>query len=362
MKSILNMLVFVLVLGSIIFFHELGHFLAAKFFGVYCGEFSLGMGPSVFHIQKGETEYHLRALPIGGFVAMAGEVDQEENENMKDVPFERTLKGIATWKQVIIMAAGVVMNFVLAFILMVSINVTTTQMALNTNEVGLVLENSVASEIGLQPGDFITDIYYEATDKSYEVTDWESLGVALSSDTTGVTETTTDVVITYSHEGKDISKEAVLTYQKDTNNYMIGIQMATRDLTFGESVQYALMDIKDMSLMIFDTLKKLVTETKDTVSQLSGPVGIYQVTSEVRQSGSIANMLLLVSMLSVNIGVFNLLPIPGLDGSQILFALVEGAMGREIPTKLRYVLQLMGLALVFGLMIIVMIQDVIKLF
>ena len=86
------------------------------------------------------------------------------------------------------------------------------------------------------------------------------------------------------------------------------------------------------------------------------------MTSEVRQSGSIANMLLLASMLSVNIGVFNLLPIPGLDGSQILFALVDGAMGREIPTKLRYVLQLMGLALVFGLMIIVMIQDVIKLF
>ena len=117
-----------------------------------------------------------------------------------------------------------------------------------------------------------------------------------------------------------------------------------------------------MSLMIFDTLAKLVTDTKQTVGQLSGPVGIYQVTSEVRQQGNLSSMLVLVSMLSVNIGVFNLLPIPGLDGSQIMFAIIERMIGREIPTKLRYVLQLVGLALVFGLMIVVMIQDVIKFF
>lgn len=362
MQTILNLAVFFLVLGSIICIHELGHFIAAKTFGVFCSEFSLGMGPSIFHVKKGETEYHLRALPIGGFVAMAGEVDQEDNEAMKDVPFERTLNGIKTWKKVIIMAAGVMMNFVLAIVLMLSVNLTTTQMALDTNEIGLVMEQSVASDIGLQSGDFITDIYYVETNKNYVVTDWETLGVALSSNTHGITSEHTDAIITINRDGQTIKKDATLTYQPTSNNYVLGIQVATRDLTVSESIQYTFSEIGQMSVMIFDTLAKLVTDTKNTVGQLSGPVGIYQVTSEVRESGSLSTMFMLVSMLSVNIGVFNLLPIPGLDGSQILFAIVERIIGRELPTKLRYALQIVGLALVFGLMIVVMVQDVIKLF
>lgn len=362
MSNIFDIIVFVLVLGSIIFIHELGHFIAAKTFGVYCGEFSLGMGPSLFHFKKGETEYHLRALPIGGFVAMAGEVDQEDNESMKDVPYERTLLGIKTWKKVIIMAAGVIMNFVMAFTLMLAVNLTTMQVSLNNNQVGLVMENSVAQAIDLHEGDYITNIYYESNDTNYAVVDWNSLGEALSSKTTGIDEDKTDVVISILRDGKELDKEATLTYQEASHNYLIGIQVATRDITFGESIQYTVDEIIEMSLMIFDTLAKLVTDTKQTVGQLSGPVGIYQVTSEVRQQGNLSSMLVLVSMLSVNIGVFNLLPIPGLDGSQIMFAIIERMIGREIPTKLRYVLQIVGLALVFGLMIVVMIQDVIKLF
>lgn len=362
MQNILNIIVFVLVLGSIILIHELGHFIAAKAFGVFCGEFSLGMGPSLWHTKKGETEYHLRALPIGGYVAMAGEVDQEDNELMKDVPFERTLKGIKTWKKVIIMAAGVMMNFVLAFVLMVGVNLTTTQMSLDNNQVGLVIEDSAASALGLEADDFIVDIYFEANQTHYEVTDWQSLGVALSSTTHGITDENASVIVTVERQGQTIEKAGTLPYQEASQSYFLGIQVATRDLTFTESVSYALSEIGEMSTMIFDTLAKLVTETKDTVSQLSGPVGIYQVTSEVRQSGSVSTMLLLVSMLSVNIGVFNLMPIPGLDGSQILFALIERVIGRELPQKLRYALQMVGMALVFGLMIVVMIQDVIKLF
>jgi len=362
LQNILDIIVFVLVLGSIILVHEFGHFIAAKTFGVFCGEFSLGMGPSIWHTKKGETEYHLRALPIGGYVAMAGEVDQEDNEMMKDVPFERTLKGIKTWKKVIIMAAGVIMNFVLAFTLMFSVNLTTTQMALDTNEIGLVVQDSVASQIGLEAGDLIVDIYYEDNQTHYEVKDWSSLGVALSSETHGIDSDTTNAIVTIDRDGTKISKEATLSYQEANKSYFLGIQMATRDLTIAESFEYTISEIVEMSTMIFATLAKLVTDTKETVGQLSGPVGIYQVTSEVRASGNLSTMLLLVSMLSVNIGVFNLMPIPGLDGSQILFAIVERIMGRELPTKLRYFLQIAGLVLVFGLMIVIMIQDVIKLF
>lgn len=358
----INILVFILVLGSIITVHELGHFIAAKSFGVFCGEFSLGMGPSLWHTKKGETEYHLRALPIGGYVAMAGEADQEDNELMKDVPFERTLKGISRWKQVVIMSAGVFMNFVLAFLLMVTVNITTTQMSLNTNEIGQVVEESVASEIGLEAGDYITDIYFEENQTHYAVTDWESLGVALATDTHGISTTTTNVVITVDRDGTLIEKKATLNYQPETANYLIGIQVATRDLTITESVKYAALDIWEMSGMIFETLGKLVTDSKNTISQLSGPAGIYQATTEITATGQISTLALWVAMLSVNVGVFNLMPVPGLDGSQILFAIVEKIMGREIPTNLRYALQMAGLILVFGLMIVVTIQDIGKLF
>lgn len=358
----LDMIVFVLVLGTIIMVHELGHFIAAKTFGVYCGEFSLGMGPSIWHKKKGETEYHIRALPIGGFVAMAGEVDQEENEAMKDVPFERTLKGIKTWKQVIIMAAGVIMNFILALVLLIGINLASGQIAVNTNEVGGIVENSVAQKIELEAGDLITDIYYEANQTHYSVTDWVTLGEALSSENHGINEATTNVIISINRNGTILQKEATLTYQETSKNYSIGIYGATRRLNPIESIKYAFLDVVEMFGMIFDTLAKLVTDSKNTISQLSGPVGIYQATSEITASGQISTLMLWMAMLSVNVGVFNLLPIPGLDGSQIMFAIIEKVMGKEIPAKLRYFLQLAGLILVFGLMIVVSIQDITKLF
>ena len=135
MQTIINILVFFVILGAIVLIHELGHFLTAKLFGVYCAEFSIGMGPKLFSKKKGETDYQIRALPIGGYVAMAGEADQEDNELMKDVPYERTLKGIKTWKKCIIMLAGVFMNFVLALVLLIGIY-SFVEVQTNTSEIG----------------------------------------------------------------------------------------------------------------------------------------------------------------------------------------------------------------------------------
>ncbi len=106
MSGIVNLLWFVLILGAIVIVHEFGHLLAAKKFGVYCKEFSIGMGPLLWQKQKGETAWSIRALPIGGFVAMAGEDEESDEKDELDIPFERTLNGIKPWKQVIVMAAG----------------------------------------------------------------------------------------------------------------------------------------------------------------------------------------------------------------------------------------------------------------
>ena len=120
---IVNLLCFVLILGAIVIVHEFGHLLAAKKFGVYCKEFSIGMGPLLWQKQKGETAWSIRALPIGGFVAMAGEDEESDEKDELDIPFERTLNGIKPWKQVIVMAAGAFMNVLLAWLILSLIHI-----------------------------------------------------------------------------------------------------------------------------------------------------------------------------------------------------------------------------------------------
>lgn len=362
MQTIINIIVFIIVLGSIILIHELGHFIAAKAFGVYCSEFSMGMGPSIWHRKKGETTYHIRALPIGGYVAMAGEADQEDNEEMQDVPIERTIKGIKTWQQVVVMSAGVIMNFVLAFVLLMAVYTFSMNITIDTNEVGKVLDDGVAMDVGIVAGDKIVDVYFESTDTHYEITNMTDLSSALASQNNGINASETAATITYLHDGQTISKNTTLPYNQERQAFYLGVQVPVRSLTLTESFHYTTHQIKDMSLLIFNTLAKLVTDSKNTIGQLSGPAGIYQVTSEVAESGQYMTLVVLIAALSVNVGIFNLIPIPGLDGAQILFALLEKVMGRPISTKVRYYLQLAGLLLVFGLMIIVTIQDFSRMF
>ena len=319
MQTIINILVFFVILGAIVLIHELGHFLTAKLFGVYCAEFSIGMGPKLFSKKKGETDYQIRALPIGGYVAMAGEADQEDSELMKDVPYERTLKGIKTWKKCIIMLAGVFMNFVLALVLLIGIY-SFVEVQTNTSEIGSVVKNNGAYNAGVQAGDTINKITING-EKTVE--------------------------------GK---------YNSESKSYVIGITAATKKLTFIEAIRQGINQFIEYALLIFTTLGKLITDLTHTVSQLSGPVGIYTVTAQVTQSGSISTLWSLTALLSTNIGMFNLLPIPGLDGSQVLFALVEKIIRREIPTKMKYALQMAGLILAFGLMIFVTINDIGKFF
>ena len=151
MQNIINVLVFLLSLGSIIIIHELGHFLAAKFFGVYCGQFSIGFGPKIWSKKGKETEYEIRALPFGGFVAMAGEENQEDNEEMQDIPIERTLKGIKAYQKVIIFLAGVFMNFILAIVVLLSVNVFAGQLPVNVAQVGTISQGSAAEKSVRRP-------------------------------------------------------------------------------------------------------------------------------------------------------------------------------------------------------------------
>ena len=359
MQTIINIIVFFLILGAIVLIHELGHFLTAKLFGVYCAEFSIGMGPKLFSKKKGETEYQIRALPIGGYVAMAGEADQEDNEIMKDVPYERTLKGIKTWKKCIIMLAGVFMNFVLALVLLIGIY-SFVEVQTNTSEIGSVVKNKGAALAGIEAGDVINKI--KINNEEHIIASFSDIQEVLDNENLQLDTDTVTMKVGLTRNKHYLEKKVTAKYNNETKSYVMGITAATKQLTFAEAIRQGINQFIEYALLIFTTLGKLITDMTHTVSQLSGPVGIYTVTAQVTQTGSISTLLSLTALLSTNIGMFNLLPIPGLDGSQVLFALVEKVIRREIPTRIKYALQMAGLILVFGLMIFVTVNDIGKFF
>ena len=356
MQTLINIIVFILILGIVVLIHEFGHFITAKSFGVYCSEFSIGMGPKLFSKKIGETEYEIRALPIGGFVSMAGEADNEIEE-FKDVPFERTINGISCWKKVVVFLAGVFMNFILSIVILIGVY-SFIEVQDNTPVIGSVSDNGPAMMAGIEAGDRITKIAYDGEEYiigSYD--DIREVMGKIESDDKTVT-----VEVELVRDSKTLTKQVNAQYSEESGMFILGVISGTRQLSFFEAVNYAFDQFKTLSLLIFTTLGQLFTDTANTIGQLSGPAGIYSVTSQITETGSISQLLILLALLSTNIGMFNLLPIPGLDGCQTLFAVVEKIIGRDIPIKLKYLLQVAGLVLVFGLMIYVTINDISRMF
>ncbi len=358
MQNIINILVFLLILGSIIIIHELGHFLAAKFFGVYCAQFSMGFGPKIWSKKGKETEYEIRAIPFGGFVAMAGEEDQLENEELKDIPLERTLKGKKTYQKVIIFFAGVFMNFVLAFVVLFGVYVTSGQIGVNEAQIGKIEQGSPAQIYGMCEGDVIRQMTIQETNAQILVSDFKDISLTKEKVKTDRQEIT--IVMNFERDGQPQELEMKVSYNEGEGRYILGVLQATRDMSIAEAFQYTFVSFGQMSTAIFSALAQLVTKFSETVTQLSGPAGIYQITAEVTQAGQVQYIFNLLAMLSINVGIFNLLPIPGLDGCQILFALVEKAVGRELPQKLKLTLQMIGLGLVLLLMVFVTYQDIMR--
>lgn len=360
MQTIINLVVFLLILGSIIIIHELGHFLAAKFFGVYCAQFSIGFGPKLWSKKGKETEYEIRALPFGGFVAMAGEDNQSENEEFANLPVERTLKGKKTYQKVIIFLAGVFMNFVLAAIVILGVNLTSGEVALNTAKIGYIEDGSVAQKAGLQVNDIITQIDVVETGQTILVTSFDD--VILDQRNLNTTADSITIHMTVERKSETLNLTAKVDFHQENGKYLLGIQPATRRMTFTEAIQYGCATFASMSVAIIQSIALLITKFSETVTQLSGPAGIYQMTSQITQTGQVVVLFNWLALLSINVGVFNLLPIPGLDGCQVIFALIEKVIGRELPEKIKMGLQMCGLLLVVGLMVFVTYQDVLRIF
>ena len=350
MSFIVTLILFILILGSIVFVHEFGHFMMAKLNGVYVYEFAIGMGPKIWSKKGKETEYTLRAIPIGGFCMMAGE--DLEDDDLKKIPKEKRLQAKKPRQRFLIMFFGAGNNFICAVLLLFLIGLIWGGSSMEP-VITSVVKNSAAATSGIEAGDRILEI----NGHSIATTDDISLYLAIANP-----EEASDIKVrkenkkveTYSVQPKKKKVDGETTYQ-----YGIGMQ---QDVEKG--ILPALEFTGKKTISIFKQMTVTVGYLFTggiSISQLSGPVGIFSVVGE-QSSAGIMNILYLVAFLSINVGFINLLPIPAFDGGHILFIIIEKIKGSPVKPETENMIHTVGLFLLMLLMVVITFNDILRLF
>ena len=350
MSIIINILLFLVILTTIVAFHEFGHFLFAKLTGVYVYEFAIGMGPKIFGFKKGETEYTIRAIPIGGFCSLAGEDLDTDDE--KKIPKERRLQNKKAWQRFLIMVFGPLNNFILAvlilFLLACIWGGSTMKPIITDVETG-----SAAEKSGIEAGDTILKINGNKISTSDDII----LYLAVAEPKNG-----TLFNVKHANGSKEVIKVNPKKEKIDgETSYKYGISMQQEKYKgIGGAFVYTFKKTVSIFKQMFITIKFLITGGI-SLGQLSGPVGIYSIVGQTRSSG-IANVLYLMAFLSINVGFINLFPIPAFDGGHILFIIIELIKGSPVKPEIENMIHTVFLFLLMLLMVIITINDVIKLF
>ena len=348
----------ILIFGVLIIVHELGHFLAAKACGVRVNEFSIGMGPQLLHTVRGETEYSLRLLPLGGFCAMAGEDD--------DCDDERSLYRQSVWKQLIIFVAGAAMNFLIGFLIVLALY-SGAEGFLAADIMALEPDFPQQGEDGIMLGDTIYAINGERVYLRSDVSLILEL-IAPKNDT---------MELTVLRGGEKLTR----TLHKQIYTDKDGKEFRAYGFSCGGVVEAApLLRLKYSWYQTLDYVRlvrvslRMILSGSAGVKDLSGPVGIVSTITEVGKeteaeagfAAAMENVLFFAAMIAVNLAVMNLLPLPALDGGHVLFLLVNTAsmllFKREIPRKYLNAVSGVGFAALMALMLIITLQDIWKLF
>jgi len=337
---LVNILIAVLVFGLMIFSHELGHFITAKWAGVKVNEFALGMGPQILSHQKGETTYSLRLFPIGGFVAMEGEDDDSDDE--------RSFMSRPVWKRMIITAAGAFMNILLGFIVVIIL--TSGQDLLGTPVISNFSDNA-ASSAYLKVGDEITAI------NGQHISIDNDIIYKLILDKDGVV----DMDIVRDGEAMHISgvKFDMRETEGGTSSIVLDFSVYGVQPTFFGVIKYAWLWTGALIKLVWNSLLSILSGNF-AFNQLSGPIGVTTVISEASSQG-IQSFLFVLALITVNLGVFNLLPLPALDGGRLFFMFIELIRGKPISQKVEGTIHTVGLVLLIILMIAVSYNDIIRL-
>lgn len=348
----LTLIYFILILGLIVLVHEFGHFIFSKIFGVHVFEFSIGMGPRLFGTKKvkGKTQYNVRALPIGGFVSLAGE---DPTEKDPEVPKGGYLYEKPIWQRFIIMAAGVFNNFILAILLLFFIGLFHGSVdmtpAISKVEIGYPLY-----EVGVRDGDIVKEI------NGHNVSTMDDLRLYLALDNDG---SEMDFVI--ERHGKEYKysvapKEEENEETKKTE-YKFGMTLERKEKHgFLNAIKYAFEQLISYFKQMIITFKYLFTG-RISADNLSGPVGIYSVVGEVTKESVLLNLASLTALLSVNVGFLNIMPFPAFDGGRIVFLIIEKLRGKPVDPKIENTVNTVGFCLLMVLVVFVTWNDIIKL-
>ena len=350
----MNLIYFILVMSVLVIVHEFGHLIVAKYFHVYCEEFSIGMGPKIISKKFKETTYSLRALPIGGFVAMAGDNENAlETKVVSDIPVERTLLGIAKWKKILIMLAGVVMNFILALVISSSIIASNGVYKLDTLPiVDGVVENSPAANAGMKKGDEIIKVEFN-DGRSIKPSSFEDILIFSYGNTERI-------IYTILRENEEL--QFVMVPELNNGTYSSGImipQPTVVETNIFNSFYYGADYLINTGVNVVKSVGHMITGKG--LEQVSGPIGIYNVTAEAASMG-FATFINFIGIMSLNLGILNLLPLPVLDGGRILLTAIEMIIRKPINKKLENIIMSISMILLIGLMIYVSFNDIIKLF
>lgn len=352
------LLPFVVVLGVMIFFHELGHFMTAKYFGVKVLKFALGFGPKIAGKEVGETEYSIRYFPLGGFVKMLGEDEgDEDSNNLSPEEAKRAFNNQHALKRIAIVAAGPVFNLILALFLFCGMSLIYGNYIM-TAEIGKVKADSPADRAGLRAGDVVVSVQGLAIDS------WEDLKGLVQDqyDPIMLTVRRADKLfsVTVTPEEGIVKNE----FGEEIRSAQIGIVAAgkyeTIDLGTWQAIKESFTEtwkwIKLTCLVVIKLFQGVVS-----IKTMGGPIMIGQLTGELAEE-SFINLIPFMAIISINLGILNLFPIPILDGGMIIFLFIELVLGRPISIKKRELAQKVGLSILIILMMIVFYNDIFRLF
>ncbi len=343
----LTLLYFIIILGVIIFIHELGHFIFAKKSGIYVYEFSLGMGPRIFkwNRKNDETDYCLRLFPIGGFVQMAG----EEIEDDKSIPKDKKFNAKTFGQKFMTVIAGIMMNFILAIVLLFIVGLVNGAPQ-NKAIVGTVTPDMPAYAAGLQEGDHILKLNGRNANTSDKLT--LQLQVFMGEPITLEVERNGSI--------EKIKMQPTEVKEKGKTTYKYGFQMNDEiEYGFLAALKYAFTKTFSLIHQMLFIVFYLITGQLE-LGSLAGPVGIYNVVGDAATAGFIS-LLYLTAYISINVGFINFLPIPAFDGGRILFLIIEKIKGSPVDPKLENTIHTIGFFLLMALMILVTYNDVIRL-
>ncbi|ATH91452.1 RIP metalloprotease RseP [Bacillus glycinifermentans] len=419
--SVNTVIAFILIFGTLVFFHELGHLILAQRAGILCREFAIGFGPKIFSFKKNETVYTIRLLPIGGFVRMAGEdpemvevkpgytvgllfnkenkvekiiINQKEKypdalvieveeadlehqmrisgyeqgnedqlvsfsvsetsffivdgEEVQVAPYNRQFHSKTVWQRIKAIAAGPIMNFILAYVILVMLGL---MQGVPSDEpvLGKLIDNGRAAEAGLKEGDRIQTINGEKMSSWTDIVNTvrehpeKELKIVLTRDNVKMT--------------KYVTPESVKSGKETVGRFGAYNPVQKGILT---SISYGATETVAVAQNIVTSLSKIVTG-QFSIDMLAGPVGIYDMTEQVAKTG-IINLLKLAAFLSINLGIVNLLPIPALDGGRLLFLLIEAVRGKPINREKEAFVVFIGVAFLMLLMLVVTWNDIQRLF